>query len=67
MYCIYARVSIEKSMGFSFRRPALLTDGGAAEQMWHLNGLLFGKQVAECDRSRLSSPAALCSALVAAE
>ncbi len=28
-----------------------LADGGAPEQMWHLNGLLFGKQVAECDRS----------------
>lgn len=28
-----------------------LADAGALEQMWHLNGLLFGKQVAECDRS----------------
>lgn len=28
-----------------------LSDGGAPEQMWHLNGLLLGKQVAECDRS----------------
>lgn len=28
-----------------------LVDGVAPEQMWHLNGLLFGKQVAECDRS----------------
>lgn len=28
-----------------------LADDDALEQMWHLNGLLFGKQVAECDRS----------------
>lgn len=33
---------------FRVLRPA---DGRAPEQMWHLNGLLFGKQVAECDRS----------------
>lgn len=28
-----------------------LADDEASEHMWHLNGLLFGKQVAECDRS----------------
>lgn len=38
--------------------------GGALKQMWHLNGLfLGGKQVAECDRSYMSSSVLPCSVI----
>lgn len=45
-YLIYSAV-----FSCSFFYFLWLADGGALEQIWHLNGLLFGKQVAECDRS----------------
>ena len=47
-YLMYSGSAVSPC-SFVFLRSA---DGeGAPEQMWHLNGLLFGKQVAECDRS----------------
>ena len=53
---IYIYIYVGKYLIYSatlvvFFHVLRLADGGAPEQKWHLNGLLFGKQVAECDRS----------------